>query len=156
MHKLRFPSPDGRLVRGRQQNYHSVPALLAGGKPRSWLRWLPWAKFCFNSSFQTALKAMSFEVVYGYMPPPLFPYQAGMTHVVAVDRQLRDRDEFLTEIKDRLLQSQTLMKQAHDQKRSDMEFAVGDWVWLRLNQRAATSVRGARPSKLSAKFFGPY
>jgi hypothetical protein len=37
-----------------------------------------------------------------------------MTRVVAVDRQLRDCDEFLTEIKYRLLQSQTLMKQAHD------------------------------------------
>jgi hypothetical protein len=62
----------------------------------------------------------------------------------------------LTEIKDRLLQSQALMKQAHDQKRSDMAFAVGNWVWLRLNQQAATSVRGTGPSKLSAKFFGPY
>jgi hypothetical protein len=79
-----------------------------------------------------------------------------MTRVVAVDRQLRDRDEFLTEIKDRLLQSHALMKQAHDQKRSDMAFAVGNWVWLRLNQRAATSVHGTGPSKLSAKFFGPY
>jgi hypothetical protein len=76
---------------------------------------------------------MSFEVVYGRAPPPLFPYQVGMTRVVTMDRQLRDRDEFLTEIKDRLLQSQGLMKQAHDQRRSDMEFAVGDWVWLRLN-----------------------
>jgi hypothetical protein len=129
---------------------------LAGDRSCSWLRWLPWAEFCFNSSYQTALQATSFEVVYGRMPPPPFPYQACMTRVVAVDRQLRDRDEFLTEIKDRLLQSQALMKQAHDQKRSDMAFAVGDWVWLRLNQRAATSVRGTGPSKLSAKFFGPY
>jgi hypothetical protein len=78
-----------------------------------------------------------------------------MTCVVAVDRQLR-RDEFLTEIKDRLLQSYSWMKQAHDQKRSDMAFVVGDWVWLRLNQRAATSVCGTGPSKLSAKFFRPY
>jgi hypothetical protein len=37
-----------------------------------------------------------------------------------------------------------------------MEFTVGDWVWLRLNQRAATMVRATGPSKLSAKFFGPY
>jgi hypothetical protein len=48
------------------------------------------------------------------------------------------------------------MKRAHDKKRSDMEFAVGDWVWLRLNQRAATFVRTTGPSKLGAKFFGPY
>jgi hypothetical protein len=129
---------------------------LAGDRPHSWLRWLPWAEICFNSSYQTALKATPFEVVYGRTPPPLFPYQAGMTRVVTVDRQLRDRDEFLTEIKDRLLQSHALMKQAHDQKRSDMAFAVSDWVWLCLNQRAATSVHGTGPSKLSAKFFGPY
>jgi hypothetical protein len=24
---------------------------LAGDRPRSWLRWLPWAEFCFNSSY---------------------------------------------------------------------------------------------------------
>jgi hypothetical protein len=27
--KLRFPSPDGRPVRGSQQNYHGVPTLLS-------------------------------------------------------------------------------------------------------------------------------
>jgi hypothetical protein len=37
--------------------------------------------------------------------PPLFPYQADMTRVVTVDRQLRNRNEFLAEIKERLLQS---------------------------------------------------
>jgi hypothetical protein len=78
---------------------------LVGDRPCSWLRWQPWAEFCFNSSYQTALKVTLFEVVYGRAPPPLFPNQAGMTRVVAVDRQLRDRDEFLIEIKDRLLQS---------------------------------------------------
>jgi hypothetical protein len=79
-----------------------------------------------------------------------------MTHVVTVDRQLHDRDEFLAEIKDRLLQSHALMKWAHDKKRSDMEFTIGNWVWLRLNQWVATSVRTTGPSKLGAKFFAPY
>jgi hypothetical protein len=44
---------------------------LVGNMPRSWLRWLPWAEYFFNTSFQTALKATSFEVVYGWAPPPL-------------------------------------------------------------------------------------
>jgi hypothetical protein len=47
---------------------------LAGDKPHSWLRWLPWVEFYFNSSYQMALKVTPFEVVYGRMPPPLFPY----------------------------------------------------------------------------------
>jgi hypothetical protein len=75
-----------------------------------------------------ALKATPFKVVYDCAPPPLFLYQAGMTCVVTVERQLRDRDEFLAEINERMLQSQVLMKQVHDKKRSDMEFVVDDWV----------------------------
>jgi hypothetical protein len=95
-------------------------------------------------------------VVYDCAPPPLFPYQASMTRVVTVERQLRDRDEFLAEINEHMLQLQVLMKRVHDKKRSDMEFAVDDWVWLHLNQWAAMSVRTTGPSKLGAKFFGPY
>jgi hypothetical protein len=41
-------------------------------------------------------------------------FQAGATQVVVMDRQLRDRDVFLTEIKSRLLQAQSLMKLKHD------------------------------------------
>jgi hypothetical protein len=129
---------------------------LVGDRPRSWLRWLPWAKFCFNSSFQSALQATPFEVVYGRPPPPLFPYQQGTVWVVAVERQLRDRDEFLAEIKERLLQSQQLMKKAHDQKHCDATFTVGDWVWLHLSHRPAVSVRPAGASKLGTKYFGPH
>jgi hypothetical protein len=33
---------------------------------------------------------------------------------------------------------------------------VGDWVWLRLQQRKALGVTAASPSKLGPKFYGPY
>jgi hypothetical protein len=33
---------------------------LAGDRPCSWLRWLPWGEFCYNSSYQTALQATPF------------------------------------------------------------------------------------------------
>jgi hypothetical protein len=72
---------------------------LTGDRPRSWLHWLPWAEFCYNTSFQSALKTTPFNVVYGWDPPPLLKYQAGMSSVAAVDAQLKDRDEFLGEIR---------------------------------------------------------
>jgi len=28
---------------------------LAGDHPKQWLRWLPWAEYCYHSSYQTAL-----------------------------------------------------------------------------------------------------
>jgi hypothetical protein len=129
---------------------------LAGDRSCSWLRWLPWAEYCYNTSYQSALKTTPFEVVYGRAPPQMLPYQEGSTRLAAVDHQLRDRDQFLTEIKERLLQAQALMKCTHDKQHRELKFAVGDWVWLRLNHRAASSVRQGDKSKLGAKYFGPY
>lgn len=108
---------------------------LAGDRPKAWLKWLPWAEFCYNSSYQTALKCSPFQVVYGREPPAMLPYQHGSARVAAVDTQLQARDEFLTEIQDRLIQSQVTMKAYQDKKRRELEFAAGDWVWLRLHQR---------------------
>jgi hypothetical protein len=36
---------------------------LTGDRPRQWVQWLPWAKFCYNSAFQTSLKTSLFRVV---------------------------------------------------------------------------------------------
>jgi hypothetical protein len=99
---------------------------LAGDKPHNWLRWLPWAEYCYNTLYQSALKTTPFEVVYGRAPPQMLPYQAGSTRVAAVDRQFRDRDEFLAEIKERLLQAQALMKRTHDKQHRELKFAVAD------------------------------
>jgi hypothetical protein len=47
---------------------------LARDRPRSWLRWLPWAEYCFNTSYQTALKTTPFHVFYGRPPPPMIQF----------------------------------------------------------------------------------
>jgi hypothetical protein len=127
-----------------------------GNRLHSWLHWLPWAEFCFNSSYQMALQATPFEVVYDRTPPPLVPYQPMTAQVIAVDHQLRDRDEFLAEVKEHLRQWLVLMKRAHDKNHRNVEFAVGDWVWLRLNQWPVASVRLVGLSKLGAKYYRPY
>jgi hypothetical protein len=129
---------------------------LASDHPRSWLRWLPWAEFCYNTSLQSALKMTPFKVVYGRSPPTLIPFQPGSTRVAAVDRQLRDRDTFITEIRERLLQAQDIMKHQHDQNRRQVEFQIGDWVWLRLNHRVAVGICSPGQTKLGPKYFGPY
>jgi len=129
---------------------------LAGDRPRSWLQWLPWAEYCFNTSYQTSLKATPFQVIYGREPPTLLTYQPGSARVAAVDRQLRDRDEFLAEIQDRLLLAQDVMKNTYDQAHRDLQFAVDDWVWLRLHHRSAVGITTAHPSKLAPRFYGPF
>jgi hypothetical protein len=48
------------------------------------------------------------------------------------------------------------MKAAHNKQHQQLEFAVSDWAWFRLNQHAAVSVRDSPLSKLAPKYFGPY
>lgn len=128
---------------------------LAGDRPWSWLRWLPWAEYCFSTSYQSALRTSPFQVVYGRPPPTLMSYQPGLARVVAVDKLLLQRDEFLVDIRERLLQAQDYMKSSHDKLHCDSAFQEGDWVWLRLHRRSTTGIVEPK-GKLSPKFFGSF
>jgi hypothetical protein len=81
-------------------------------------------------------------------PPTIISYQHGASKVAAVDQQLMARDELLTDIRARLIQSQVTMKEYQDQKRREVLFQEGDWVWLKLQQRTAVGVTPATHSKL--------
>jgi hypothetical protein len=72
---------------------------VTGDRPRSWVDWLSWAEYCYNTSFHTALRAIPFEVVYGRPPPPILPYTVGSAKTEAADALLRSRDEMLAEVR---------------------------------------------------------
>jgi hypothetical protein len=78
---------------------------LTGDRPRAWVDWLPWAEFCYNSSYHSALRTTSFHVVYGWPPPPLLSYQRGSARTQTVDHLLADRDTFLADVCSRLVQA---------------------------------------------------
>lgn len=129
---------------------------LAGDCPRSWLCWLPWAEFCYNTSYQKALQTTPFRVVYGRDPPSLISYTPGLAQVAALDKQLLQRDTFLAEIRERLLQAQDHMKNAHDKSHRDVQFEAGDWVLLRLHHRSAAGITDRANAKLAPKYYGSF
>jgi transposase InsO family protein len=55
-----------------------------GDHPREWLRWLSWAKYTYNTAYQSSLRDTPFRVVYGRDPPFRRSYEAGDTRVAAV------------------------------------------------------------------------
>jgi hypothetical protein len=98
-----------------------------------------------NSSFQSSIRTSPFRVVYDRDPPSIRPTTAGDARVPAVQAQLKDRDEFLLEVRERLEQAQQQYKFYYDRKHREVSFDVGQWVWLRLIHRPLDSldVRGA-------------
>ena len=83
---------------------------------------------------------MPFEVVYGRPPPPILPFHPEMARTEAAAELLRGRDEILAEVRQRLLQAQQLFKKYYDAHHREAEFAVGDWLWLRLLHRSTQSL----------------
>jgi hypothetical protein len=127
-----------------------------GDRPRAWVDWLSWAEYCYNTSFHTALRTTPFEVVYGRPPPAILPYKPGTACTEAAAVLLRSRDEILGEVHQHLLQAQQLAKKTYDAHHRDVEFAVGDWVWLRLLHRTTQSLDPRAKRKLGPRFAGPF
>ena len=158
--KLRMSTAFHPQTDGQSEVVNKVIAMylrcITGDRPRAWVDWLSWAEYCYNTSFHTALRATPFEVVYGRPPPPILPYQPGSARSEAAATLLRDQDMILAEVRQRLLQAQELSKRYYNAGHRDVEFAVGDWVYLRLLHRTAQSLDPRAKRKLGPKFAGPF
>jgi hypothetical protein len=158
--KLRLSTAFHPQTDGQSEVVNKVIAMylrcVTGDRPRAWVDWLSWAEYCYNTSFHTALRASPFEVVYGRPPPPMVPYQPGTARTEVADALLRGRDEILVEVRQRLLQAQQLAKRYYDAGHRDIEFAVDDWVWLRLLHRTTQSLDPRAKHKLGPRYAGPF
>ncbi|MCI32251.1 hypothetical protein A2U01_0053464, partial [Trifolium medium] len=78
------------------------------------------------------------------------------TKVAAVALELRERDEALTQLKMHLLKAQQQMKNQADKKRRSVQFAIGEWVFLKLRPHRQQSVVKRIYQKLAARYYGPF
>jgi hypothetical protein len=127
-----------------------------GDRPKQWLRWLPWAEYVYNTAYQSSLRDTPFRVVYGRDPPSIRSYEPGETRVAAVAKTMAAREELLADVRYRLEQAQAVQKKFYDRLHRPVSYAIGDWVLLRLRQRAAASLPQLSKGKLKPRFVGPY
>jgi len=123
----------------------------AGDQPRKWIDWIPWAKFSYNTSVHSATKMTPFEAVYGVPPLNLLMYVPGTSNVQAVDGYLRNRDAILCELRKNLSLAQAQMKCQADQRRCEVIYEVGNFVYLKLQPYRQTSVAFRSSLKLSPR-----
>lgn len=125
-------------------------------KPKQWSEFLAWTEYWYNTSFHISTGTTQFHALYGRAPPTVPPYEIGSELIGELDEQLASRDEMLQDLKYHLNSANNRMKQHVDSKCMDIEFAVGDWVLMKIQPYRHKILFRHTSQKLCHRFFGPF
>jgi len=88
---------------------------MCSDNPKQWSKWLPLAKWWYNTTYHSSIKANPYEIVYGQAPPAYL----SESKVELVDRSLQKREEMLKLVKFHMRRAQDRMKQLANKHRSN-------------------------------------
>ena len=125
-------------------------------QPSTWVTFLSWVEFSYNSSYHSGLKDSPFEALFDRPLPTIPTYIRSSTSIQALDEMLRERDALLHSLKDNLCNAQHHMQQRANLHRRELELAVGDIVLVRLQPYRQTSVASRCSNKLAKQDYGPF
>lgn len=103
----------------------------AGSKPSTWVQWLHWAEFWYNSSYHSSLKSTPFKALYGRDPPKILRYGDVPTANAEVEVMIQYIDALLQELRVNLENAHKRMQKSANKHRRDIEFQDGEWVYLK-------------------------
>ena len=123
--------------------------------PGSWDRYIPLIKFAYNNSYQTSISMAPYEALYGMKcRTPVCWTDLNEHKVIGLDIVKQTEEKFRV-IQQRLKAASDRQNSYADLKRKDIEYEVGDKVFLKVSSWRKI-FRFGKKGKLSPRFIGPY
>jgi hypothetical protein len=120
---------------------------------KSWDKSLPYAEFSYNNRYQASLKMSPFEALYGRpCRTPLFWNETGESQVFGPE-VIRNAEQQVQVIRENLRVAQSRQKSYADNRRRDVTFEVGDFVYLKVSPMRGMRRFGVK-GKLAPRYIG--
>lgn len=83
-------------------------------------------------------------------------YIRGSSPSELVENDFLDKDEIFVLLKLNLIKAQACMKKFADKHRSELEFTMGEWLFVKLKPYRQNTVHLQQYPKLGRRYFGPF
>ena len=121
----------------------------------SWETHLPLIEFAYNNSYHSSIEMAPFEALYGRKcRSPICWNEVGERKLFGPEL-VQLTTEKIQLIRERLLAAQSRQKSYADNRRRDLEFQVGDHVFLKVSPSKGV-MRFGKKGKLSQRYIGPF
>ena len=120
-----------------------------------WDRYIPFMGFAYKNSYQSRISIAPYEALYGRKCRILVCWTDLNEHKVIGPKIVKETEEKVRIIQQRLKASSDKQKLYADLKRKDIEYEVGDKVFLKVSPWRKI-LRFGKKGKLSPMFIGPY
>jgi hypothetical protein len=122
---------------------------------KNWESSLPYAEFSYNNSYQASIKMSPFEALYGRRCQNPMMWSNVGENTLEGHAFIKEAEEKVALIRKRLLEAQSRQKSYADNRRRELSFEEGDFVYLKVSLMRGVK-RFQAKGKLAPRFVGPY
>jgi hypothetical protein len=121
----------------------------------SWIDHLTLVEFAYNNSYQASIEMAPYEALYGRRcRSPICWDEVGERKILGPEIVLKTCEK-IELIRERLRVAQSRQKSYADTRRRDLEFEIGDMVFVRVAPMKGV-MRFGKKGKLSPRYVGPF
>jgi hypothetical protein len=121
----------------------------------NWIQFLHLVEFAYNNSFQATIGMAPYEALYGRKcRSPLYWDEVGERQLLGPEI-VQDTKDKIALIRKRMLTAQSRQKSYADRHRRNLEFEIGDQVFLKVSPMKGV-LRFGKKGKLSPRYVGPF